>query len=563
MRIRSLLISFVSGAIVLTLGLAAGIARLAAESADLALMEQQARRSSHQVAALLVLAHEYALHGEPRMAQQWRILHGQIVTNLQAGMHASIPTPAESLRSATQLDLIFAQLLDASEPAAGATSTLLEQNLHRQRSSLLLNQLLQNSQELADSVQRWGAEAEQRRHHLEQSTRQLALTIPALMLLMLTWLALLLNQRVLKPLRHLGQAVAAISQGDLTQRSALRTQDEFGELSRHFDAMAVDLVSELRREVAVRKQAEEQLQLAASVFTHAREGIMITDRSGAIIDVNETFSQITGYSRDEVLGCNPRLLGSGRHEHAFYVDFWHELLENGAWSGEIWNRRKTGEIFATMQTISAVHDTQGQVQQYVSLFSDITTLKEHESQLENIAYHDALTGLPNRLLLHDRLQHAMLQTKRRKDMLALVYLDLDGFKSVNDMHGHATGDALLVGIAHNIKLTLREGDTLARLGGDEFIILLVDLYKQSDGEPLLERIVSAAAEPVICAVPGTGPGASAGLRLQLSASLGVAYYPQSAELDATQLLQQADQAMYLAKHEGKNRFRVSSLGTLD
>jgi diguanylate cyclase (GGDEF)-like protein/PAS domain S-box-containing protein len=553
MRIRSLLISFVSGAIVLTLGLAAGIARLAAQSADLAQMEQQARRSSHQVAALLVLAHEYALHGEPRTAQQWRILHGQIIKNLQAGMQASPPTPAESLRSASQLDLIFAQLLDASEPAAGTLATLAEQRLQQQRSSLLLNQLLQNSQELTDSVQRWGVEAEQRRHQLEQSTRRLALAIPALMLLMLTWLALLLNQRVLKPLHHLGKTVTAISQGDLTQRSAIQTCDEFGELSRHFDAMAVDLVSELRREVAVRQQAEAQLQLAASVFTHAREGIMITDRDGAIIDVNATFSQITGYERAEVLGRNPRLLRSGRHDQAFYSAFWRELLDKGAWSGEIWNRRKTGEIYAEMQTISAVHDEQGRVKQYVALFSDITTLKEHESQLESIAYHDALTGLPNRLLLHDRLQHAMLQTRRRKDMLALVYLDLDGFKSVNDRHGHASGDALLIGIANNIKLTLREGDTLARLGGDEFIILLVDLYKQSDGEPLLERILSAAAEPVMCG----------GLRLQISASLGVAYYPQDVEMDATQLLQQADQAMYRAKHEGKNRFRVSGLGTLD
>jgi diguanylate cyclase (GGDEF)-like protein/PAS domain S-box-containing protein len=549
MRIRGLLISFMSGALLLTLGLGACIGSLATESAELARAESQARKSSQQVSALLVLAHEYALHGEARTAQQWRTLHAQIVAGLQSNSLTSV----ESLSSAALLDKLFAQLLEASEPPAGALDDAAEQDLRHRRSALLLNQLLLNSQVLTESVQRRGEEADQGRRRLEQSTRRMAIAIPVLMLLMLAGLACLLHQRVLKPLQHLGRTIAAISQGDVSQRSATRTPDEFGDLSAHFDAMAVDLVGELRREVAVRKQAEAQLQLAASVFTHAREGIMITDPDGAILDVNETFTLITGYSRDEVLGRNPRLLSSGRHDGSFYAEFWRALLTQGGWTGEIWNRRKSGEIYAEMQTISAVRDAQGQVQQYLSLFSDITTLKEHESQLESIAYHDALTGLPNRLLLHDRLQHGMLQCKRRKDMLALVYLDLDGFKNINDRHGHAGGDALLIGIAKNIKQTLREGDTLARLGGDEFIILLVDLYTPNDCKPLLERILSAAAEPV----------AYAGLNLQISASLGVAYYPQAIDLDASQLLQQADQAMYRAKHEGKNRFQISGMGDLD
>ncbi len=549
MRIRSLLITFMSGAMLLTLGLGLGIGGLAAESAKLAQIEQQARQSYQQVATLLALAHEYALHGEPRTAQQWRALHTQFMRGLQTGHAAS----SESLDSAAQLDHIFGQLLETSAPASAVLMPDAELDLQHRRSSLLLSQLLLNSQVLTDSVQRSGRETDLRRRQLEQSTRRLAIAIPVLMLLMLLGLAVLLNQRVLRPLKHLGRTVDAISQGDLTQRSAIKARDELGDLSRHFDAMALDLVSELRREVSVRKQAEAELQLAASVFTHAREGIMITDPNGAILDVNETFTQITGFSRDEVLGRNPRLLSSGRHDKAFFAEFWGGLLSQGAWSGEIWNRRKSGEIYAEMQTISAVRDNEGQIKQYLSLFSDITTLKEHEAQLETIAYHDALTGLPNRLLLNDRLQHAMLQCKRRKDMLALVYLDLDGFKSVNDQHGHAIGDALLIGIAKNIKLALRAGDTLARLGGDEFIILLVDLQNPSDCEPLLERILDAAAEPVACG----------GLRLRISASLGVAYYPQAADLDATQLLQQADQAMYHAKHEGKNRFRISGMGDLD
>jgi diguanylate cyclase (GGDEF)-like protein/PAS domain S-box-containing protein len=548
MRVRSLLFTYIAAALALTLASCVGIGRLAGESAELAQLEQQARQSSQNITTLLLVAHEYALHREPRTAQQWRTLQAQVVKGLQK----EPLTSRETLASAELLGTIFAQLLEASEPPAGSLQDEAAQDLQRRRNTVLLNQLLLNSQVLTESVQRRDHEADQRRSQLEHSTRRLAIAIPLLMLLMLAGLALLLQQRVLKPLKHLGQTVDAISQGDLTQRSATRTADEFGELSAHFDAMAVDLVGELRREVAVRKEAQAQLQLAASVFTHAREGIMISDPDGNIIDVNETFSLITGYSRAEVLGRNPSFLSSGRHDEKFYTDFWQMLRSNGMWTGEVWNRRKTGEIYAEMQTISAVLDEQGQVKQYVSLSSDITSIKEYESQLENIAYHDALTGLPNRLLLHDRLRHGMLQCKRRKDMLALVYLDLDGFKSINDRYGHAMGDALLIGIAANIKRVLREGDTLARLGGDEFIILLVDLYAPKDCQPLLARLLSAAAEPVECA----------GQTLQISASLGVAYYPQAQELDATQLLQQADQAMYEAKHEGKNRFRISGLGDL-
>ncbi|MCV2361016.1 diguanylate cyclase [Paucibacter sp. TC2R-5] len=550
MRVRSLLFVFMGGALALTLALGLAMGQLASESAELARAEQQARKMAQQVSGLLVLAQEYALHGEARSAQQWRSLHAQVLKALKAEQ-----PPHESLASAELLGSIFAQLLDASEPPAGAQQDGTTHELQQRRNNLLLNQLLLNSQIFTESLQRQGLEADQKRRQLEQSTRHMAIAIPLMMLLIWAWLALLLHRRILKPLQHLNQAVAAISQGDLTQRSATRTPDEFGELSANFDAMAVDLVSELRREVAVRKQAEAQLQLAASVFSHALEGIMITDPDGSIIDVNETFCLITGYSRAEVLGQNPRLLGSGRHDRAFFAEFWNTLLSQGMWTGELWNRRKNGELYAQMQTISAVHDEQGQVKQYVTLFSDVTAIKEYESQLENIAYHDALTGLPNRLLLNDRLQHAMLQSRRRKDMLALVYLDLDGFKAVNDRYGHAVGDTLLIGIAKNIKQVLREGDTLARLGGDEFIVLLVDLASRDDCQALLARLLTAAALPIDC------PGA--GKKLQISASLGVAYYPQATELDAAQLLQQADEAMYEAKHGGKNRFRISGLGELD
>lgn len=299
-------------------------------------------------------------------------------------------------------------------------------------------------------------------------------------------------------------------------------------------------------DITERKQAEQKLQLAASVFTHAREGIMITDPDGTIIEVNEAFSQITGYARAEVIGRNPRLLKSGQHSVEFYALMWRGLLENGYWYGEIWNRRKNGELLAEMQTISALRDAQGQVKQYVSLFSDITRIKEHERELEHIAHYDALTGLPNRVFLADRLHQAMAQAIRRNQKLAVVYLDLDGFKAVNDRFGHDAGDQLLITVSNRMKQTLREGDTLARIGGDEFVAVLLDLTDIEASLPMLARLLAAAAETV--------PWDSH--LLQVSASVGVTYYPQTEEADADQLIRQADQAMYQAKVSGKNRFHL-------
>jgi len=300
------------------------------------------------------------------------------------------------------------------------------------------------------------------------------------------------------------------------------------------------------RDITERKQTEEKLHFAASVFIHAREAIMITKPDGTIIDVNESFTRITGFSRDEVLGHTPRLFNSGRQEKTFYADLWRSLTEKGHWYGEIWNRRKNGEGFVIMLTISAVCDTQGHTQHYVALFSDITAVKEHEKQLEHIAHFDMLTTLPNRVLLADRLHQAMTHTSRRGQRLAVAYLDLDGFKAINDQHGHETGDQLLIALSNRMKQTLREGDTLARLGGDEFVAVLLDLPTITTSEPMLSRLLTAAAQPEHIG----------DLVLQVSASLGVTFYPQAEEVDADQLLRQADQSMYQAKLAGKNRFHV-------
>jgi diguanylate cyclase (GGDEF)-like protein/PAS domain S-box-containing protein len=298
-------------------------------------------------------------------------------------------------------------------------------------------------------------------------------------------------------------------------------------------------------DITERKQSETSLQLAASVFSHAREGIMITDAQGSILEVNNTFTLITGYKREEVLGRNPRLLQSGRHEPGFFAAMWQSLINEDFWAGEIWNRRKNGEIYAEMLTISTVRDADGQILNHVSLFTDITELKLYQKQLEYIAHSDMLTGLPNRVLLADRLHQAMSQCLRRDNSLAVIYLDLDGFKAINDGYGHDVGDQLLINISQRMKDVLRECDTLARIGGDEFVAVLADLDKPHDCEPVLARLLQAAADPV-----KLGDAV-----LQVSASIGVSFYPKD-NVDADQLMRQADHAMYQAKQAGKNRYQL-------
>lgn len=300
------------------------------------------------------------------------------------------------------------------------------------------------------------------------------------------------------------------------------------------------------RDISDEKKAQEKLALAASVFTSAREGIIITDETGVIIDVNDSFTRISGYTREEAIGQTPHILYSGHHDTAFYTSMWHDLTSKNHWYGEIWNRRKSGEIYPEMLTITALRSTEGETKHYVALFSDITVLKEHQHQLEHIAHHDALTGLPNRLLLADRLHQGIVQAKRRGEKLVLAYLDLDGFKAINDTYGHEIGDRLLIALAIQMKRALREGDTLARLGGDEFVAVLNDVKSVDSSLHMLTRLLEATSKPI----------ALENFILNVSASLGVTFYPQNQEIEADQLLRQADQAMYQAKLAGKNCFHI-------
>lgn len=298
-------------------------------------------------------------------------------------------------------------------------------------------------------------------------------------------------------------------------------------------------------DITQRKKIEDQLKLAASVFTHAREGIIITDHRGKIIDVNTTFSHITGYSREEVLGRNPRFLKSSQHDHEYYLAIWESLREKKQWFGELWNKRKNGELFAELITISAVCGTGGEVLNYVALFSDITPMKEYQQQLEYIAHYDPLTNLPNRILLSERLNKEIEKCDKRGLLLAVAYLDLDGFKVINDSFGHNVGDDLLRILSNRMNQSLRDGDTLARIGGDEFVAVLVGIDKISDCCSVLDSLLQAAMAPVLV-----------GERtLQVSTSIGVTLYPHDG-VDPEQLVRHADQAMYIAKQMGKNRYHT-------
>ncbi|MFZ4538092.1 MAG: diguanylate cyclase domain-containing protein [Propionivibrio sp.] len=350
-------------------------------------------------------------------------------------------------------------------------------------------------------------------------------------------------RRQLAPLMEATSTLTALATSNQPHAPLPITRhDEVGALIGGFN----HLLDTLAQRQHALQESKEKLQLMASVFTHASEVIMITAADGSIIDTNEAFTRITGYSRDEVRGKNPRLLNSGRQSAEFYLTMWMRLTTEGEWQGEIWNQRKNGEAYAAMLTISAVRDEAGKVGHYVALSSDISQLKAHEQQLEQIAHFDALTKLPNRRLLGDRMHQALIQAQRRGQPLALAFLDLDGFKAVNDQHGHDAGDHLLVEVAERMKLALREGDTLARLGGDEFVAVLLDVADIEVCDPMLNRLLAAAAKPV--------PFGDA--MLQVSASMGVTFYPQVIDVEADQLLRQADQAMYRAKLTGKNRYQV-------
>jgi diguanylate cyclase (GGDEF)-like protein/PAS domain S-box-containing protein len=298
-------------------------------------------------------------------------------------------------------------------------------------------------------------------------------------------------------------------------------------------------------DITERHHIEKQRRLALRVFQSSHDGILITDPEGIILDVNQAFCDLTGYSRDEAIGQSSRLLDSGHHEKAFFDQMFETLAREDHWLGEIWNRTKAGAISVVLMTISAVRDTAGELTHYVGVFTDITQQKESERRLEHLAHHDALTDLPNRSLFRDRLRQAIRNSQRDNHSLALLFIDLDRFKKVNDTLGHVAGDRLLIEAARRITACVRNSDTVARLGGDEFTVVLQGVEDSDAAAGIARDIIETLAAPFVL-------GEDA---VSVSASIGIALCPEDAE-DPDALTNAADQAMYDAKAMGRNRYSL-------
>ena len=301
------------------------------------------------------------------------------------------------------------------------------------------------------------------------------------------------------------------------------------------------------RDITERKRAEASMRQAAIVFNSTKEGIMITDADTRIIAINQALEEMTGYGSAEAVGKTPRFLHSGRQDGAFYRQLWSVLESSGQWQGELWNRRKNGEIFPAWENISVVKDTAGRITHYVAVLSDISSIKAAEDKLSHLAHHDALTGLPNRLLYQLSLARSLEQAKRHKRRLALLFLDLDRFKMINDTLGHAAGDRLLQEVADRLRKCVRAEDLVARLGGDEFTVTLEEIAHVEDAAHLAEKIIEAVARPVIID----------GSEVTTSTSIGIGLYPDDAD-NGEDLAKIADAAMYRAKERGRNTYQFSA-----
>ncbi len=291
-------------------------------------------------------------------------------------------------------------------------------------------------------------------------------------------------------------------------------------------------------------KASLERQLATTVFNVSSDAILIADSENRIVSVNAAFCEITGYSADEVAGRNPKILSSGKHDAKFYQAMWRDLREAGRWSGEVWNRRKNGEIYAELLTVNTVKNDRGELTHYVAIFADITEHKQIQEHVRYLAHYDALTNLPNRVLFNDRLGQALINAQRADSKAAVMFLDLDRFKNINDTLGHGAGDMLLQEVAARLTDCIRQGDTVSRLGGDEFVVLLPELNDEKDTQRVAQKLLNTLAFPIVLQ----------GHELHISASIGISYYPMDGTNTET-LMRHADIAMYRAKEEGRNNYQ--------
>ncbi|QYJ85501.1 EAL domain-containing protein [Shewanella mesophila] len=299
----------------------------------------------------------------------------------------------------------------------------------------------------------------------------------------------------------------------------------------------------ITRNITSHKAAQEQLEMAASVFENSLEGVLITDAAGRIVEVHGAFTDITGFSRDEVIGKNPRIFNSGRHSKAFFEALWHSILTQGKWHGEVWNRRKSGAIFPERLTISSMYDDDDNVRYFVAVFTDISAQKQSEQELARLVYHDPLTQLPNRMTLSAQLEQELRHAKREEAELALIFIDVDLFKHINDSFGHVAGDTVLVELAQRLAAKLGNQGTLARLGSDEFVALLSHIESSDQVSLMVSQLREVFEAPFVFQ----------GGAIRLTASMGIALYPGDGD-NCDTLLSNADAAMHRAKTNGRNNY---------
>lgn len=361
-------------------------------------------------------------------------------------------------------------------------------------------------------------------------------------------IGLVVTFQIIRPVKTISDRLHAMNAatGDMLNVPESHAQSELGRLTQDINDLVLRFRQSLQHEHErnLERVVSDRLRLAAEVFNNSQEGILVTDQNNRILTVNRAFTTITGYSESEAIGNTPGMLASGRHDAHFYAAMWGALLGAGSWKGELWNRRKDGTIIPNWFSINVLRNATGEIINFVAVFSDITGRKEAESQIEFLAHHDALTQLPNRVLLRDRFSLARSAALRGHSKIAMMFVDLDNFKHINDSWGHQAGDQFLIKTVERLQREVRESDTICRQGGDEFIIMLSDVPDPEIITRVAQSILLALSEPANIGEHTVG----------VSASIGISLFPDDSS-DFDTLLGNADAAMYEAKANGKNGYR--------
>lgn len=535
-RTRLRLIALLPAVFMLAIGAGLWVAWLQISQARA--VAEAAERIRSAISEQNALTQEYLLYGGARLESQLYVVSGSMTKRL-AGLDLEKSEDHGLLQELRQAHQELDQLLPLLIQGTGETR------------NLVAGALLVKTQHMRLKAQQLAQH--QKQHVLQIQGRAVQLVIAALVALaglsaVMLWL---LGRRLIQGIDVLGSGVRKVTEGELQHPIVVDRTDELGMLAQAFNAMSHQLrnsISKLANEISERKRAEAELRIAAVAF-ESQEGMMVTDAHCIIQRVNRAFTRLTGYEPQEVIGLTPAVLKSGRQGPEFYQRLWQILKENGYWQGEIWNRRKNGKIYAEWLTISAITAPDGAITHYLGSFSEITKNKEAEAEIHRLAYYDALTHLPNRRLLLDRIGQAMAGNSRSGHYGSLLFLDLDHFKTLNDTRGHDIGDHLLIETARRVQASVREGDTVARLGGDEFVVLLEDLGEEAGEAAIQTELVGEKIRASLAR-----PYDLEGHEFHCTVSIGVSLFrglDESVEI----LLKHADLALYKAKSAGRNALR--------